>query len=86
MALFLLYKPVGVRRNANGVGAVLVEAATEGAAFAAAVAGAPDGETFFSQWVAVEVADEGSDGDITLPTNPIYFEGDAASLTRFRGQ
>ncbi len=78
MALFLLYAAKQEQRNSSGINAVLVDAASEGAARTAAAAAAPTGETKVpATWAAVSLA-----ATATLPggRTVIWIEGVAASL------
>jgi hypothetical protein len=75
-ALYLLYRTRPEDRNASGIHAVLVDAADEAAARAAAIAAAPNGETRVpATWAAVQIA-----ASAALPESPLWIEGDAVSL------
>jgi len=78
MALFLLYANAANERNASGLDAVLVDAASEAAARTAAQARTPNGETKVpATWAAVSLA-----ATATMPDSRvvIWLEGPAASL------
>ena len=83
MAIYLLHRTNENDRNSSGIHAALVDAADEASARTAANAAAPTGETRIrSTWAANLIAATGS-----LPNGltVLFFEGDAASLTGFRG-
>ncbi len=83
MATFLIRRDKAREedRNASGVAAVLVSAASEAAARAAAQAAAPGGTRIPDSWVATQLAAT----ELPAGLNPTYFEGDAVSDGRFRG-
>lgn len=82
MALYLLHRSLDTDRNSSGIHAALVDAADEPTARQIAREYTPTGETKVrDSWAAVQVATTGS-----LPANPLYFEGDCATLLgRCRG-
>jgi len=80
---FLLYANTDPLRNSSQLNAVLVNGASAGAAATAAQAAAPNGEVRgIASWTALQL----QAGDFTLPGSvPIWIQGEAATLTRFRG-
>ena len=73
MALFLLFRTRPEDRNARGIHSVLVNAADEAAARAAANASASVPHGAPASWSALDLSDTSS-GDV------IWLEGDAVSL------
>jgi len=81
MALFLIYCPHLKFANSSRINSVLVDAEDESEARRVANDNAPNGESKVPiSWFAVKIAGIG-----TLPANPLYFDGNAASLVGFRG-